>query len=94
MMQLFEKSPAHCRYNVLQGLDNEQIHSITRIRYIIHECLRDQAGSVVTVASPPPDNENCNKRGRGKEKVRRKQLGKRRRKDELEQCQEDSNSRG
>lgn len=77
----------------LQGLDNEQIHSITRIRYIVHECLRDQAGSVVTVASSPPETENCNKRGRGKEKVRRKGMGKRRRKDELEQCEEDSISR-
>ncbi|XP_021729680.1 protein MAIN-LIKE 2-like [Chenopodium quinoa] len=77
----------------LQGLDNEQIHSITRIRYIIHECLRDQAGSVVTVASPSPENENCNKRGRGKEKIRRKGMGKRRRKDELEQCEEDNTCR-
>ncbi|KNA25613.1 hypothetical protein SOVF_005040 [Spinacia oleracea] len=81
----------------LQGLDNEQIHSITRIRYVVHECLRDQAGSVVTVAaSPSPENENCNKRGsRGKEKVRRKGtgMGKRRRKDELEQCEEDIISR-
>ena len=77
----------------LQGLDNEQIHSITRIRYVVHECLRDQAGSVVMVASPPPENEDCSKRGRGKEKIRRKGMGKRRRKEELEQCLENSISR-
>ncbi|XP_057522716.1 protein MAIN-LIKE 2 isoform X2 [Amaranthus tricolor] len=77
----------------LQGLDNEQIHSITRIRYVVHECLRDQAGSVVMVASPPPENEDCSKRGRGKEKIRRKGMGKRRRKEELEQCRENSISR-
>lgn len=74
----------------LQGLDNEQIHSVTRIRYIVHECLRDQAGSIVTVASSPTENENYGKRGRGKEKVRRKGTGKRRRKDDVDQFQEDS----
>lgn len=78
----------------LQGLDNEQIHSITRIRYIVHECLRDQAGSVVTVASSPPEKENSSKRGRGKEVVRRKGTGKRRRKVEFEQSQEDMSKDG
>ncbi|GAB4824809.1 hypothetical protein Ancab_040321 [Ancistrocladus abbreviatus] len=72
----------------LQGLDNEQIQSVTRIRYIAHECLRDQAGSVVTVASTMTENEN-GKRGRGKEKVRRKGVVKRRRKDDMEPYQAD-----
>lgn len=77
----------------LQGLDNDQIQSVTRIRYVVHECLRDQAGSFVTVASPQPEDENCNKRGRGKEKVRRKGVGKRRRKDDLEFFQVETSGR-
>ncbi|GAB2274682.1 hypothetical protein Dimus_039094 [Dionaea muscipula] len=71
----------------LQGLDNEQIQSVTRIRYIIHECLRDQAGSFVTVVSGEDEN---GKRGRGKEKVRRRGVvAKRRRKDEVEHFHRD-----
>ncbi|KAL9272529.1 MAIN-LIKE 2-like protein [Drosera capensis] len=73
----------------LQGLDNEQIRSVTRISYIVHECLRDQAGSVVAVASVTSEDEN-GKRGRGKEKVRRKGMTKRRRKDEGEIFQGDN----
>ncbi|KAJ8429717.1 hypothetical protein Cgig2_013789 [Carnegiea gigantea] len=53
----------------------------------------DQAGSFVTVASPLPEDENCNKRGRGKEKVRRKGVGKRRRKDDLEFFQVETSGR-
>ncbi|GMH12641.1 hypothetical protein Nepgr_014482 [Nepenthes gracilis] len=68
----------------LQGLDIEQIQLVTRIRYIVHECLRDQAGSVVTVVSAASESEDV-KRGRGKEKVRRKGVSKRRRKDEINQ---------
>ena len=45
------------------------------------------------MASPPPEDENCNKRGRGKEKVRRKGMGKRRRKDDLEFFQVDTSGR-
>ncbi|KAH9625929.1 hypothetical protein KSS87_020449 [Heliosperma pusillum] len=74
----------------LQGLDNEQINSITRIRYAVHDCLRDQAGSIVTIASSPPETVRSKKRGRGKEKIRRKSTGKRRQKDEVELYHYDS----
>ncbi|KAL9247562.1 hypothetical protein vseg_020980 [Gypsophila vaccaria] len=75
----------------LEGLDNEQINSITRIRYAVHECLRNQAGSTVTIAASPPETNRSNKRGRGKEKIRRKGgTSKRRQKNELEQYQYDS----
>ncbi|KAL2534972.1 Aminotransferase-like [Abeliophyllum distichum] len=65
------------------GMDDQQIQSVTRIRYIAHECLRDHArSSTVVVADPQND---VGKRIRGKEKVRRREMGKRRRKDDPEQ---------
>lgn len=63
-----------------KGLDPQQIESISRIRYIAHECLRDQFGGLV-MASGSPQVE-LGKRVRGKERVRRKGgAGKRLRKD-------------
>ncbi|KAL2322575.1 hypothetical protein Fmac_026954 [Flemingia macrophylla] len=63
-----------------KGLDQQQIESISRIRYIAHECLRDQIGGPV-MASGNPQVE-LGKRVRGKERVRRKGgMGKRMRKD-------------
>ncbi|BAT88978.1 Protein MAIN-LIKE 2 [Vigna angularis] len=63
-----------------KGLDPQQIESISRIRYIAHECLRDQIGGPV-MASGSPQVE-LGKRVRGKERVRRKGgAGKRMRKD-------------
>lgn len=62
-----------------KGLDPEQVELISRIRYIAHECLRDQIGGPATV-SPTLQNE-LGKRIRGKERVRRKGAGKRLRKD-------------
>jgi len=63
-----------------KGLDPQQIESISRIRYIAHECLRDQIGGPV-MASGSPQVE-LGKRVRGKERVRRKGgVGKRMRKD-------------
>ncbi|KAL5164951.1 Protein MAIN-LIKE 2 [Glycine soja] len=63
-----------------KGLDPQQIESISRIRYIAHECLRDQFGGPV-MASGSTQVE-LGKRVRGKERVRRKGgTGKRLRKD-------------
>uniref|UniRef100_A0A5B6YQL3 Aminotransferase-like plant mobile domain-containing protein n=1 Tax=Davidia involucrata TaxID=16924 RepID=A0A5B6YQL3_DAVIN len=67
-----------------QGMDDQQIHSVTRIRYLAHECLRDQVGSS-TVVVTNSQNE-LGKSIRGKERVRRKGMGKRKRKDDLEHC--------
>lgn len=65
------------------GMDTEQIQSISRIRSIVHEGLRDHIEEIA-LASTTPENES-GKRGRGKEKVRRKNnMGKRKRKDDLE----------
>ncbi|KAK7287524.1 hypothetical protein RIF29_00805 [Crotalaria pallida] len=61
-----------------KGLDPQQIESISRIRYIAHECLRDQIGPVMVSSSPHVE---AGKRARGKERVRRKGAGKRLRKD-------------
>lgn len=64
-------------------MDTEQIQSISRIRSIVHEGLRDHIEEIA-LASTTPENES-GKRGRGKEKVRRKNnMGKRKRKDDLE----------
>ncbi|XP_057505714.1 protein MAIN-LIKE 2-like [Actinidia eriantha] len=63
------------------GMDDQQIYSVTRIRYIAHECLSDQVGSSITVNS---ENE-LGKRVRGKERVRRKGMGKRKRRDDPEE---------
>ena len=58
------------------------MYSVTRIRYIAHECLRDQVGSLtITVNS---ENE-LGKSVRGKERVRRKGMGKRKRRDDPEE---------
>lgn len=61
----------------MKDLDPEQFESISRIRCIAQECLRDQVGSPV-VASPPEAIE-LGKRSRGKERVRRKGSSKRKR---------------
>ncbi|KAI8005783.1 Protein MAIN-LIKE 2 [Camellia lanceoleosa] len=66
------------------GMDEQQLHSVTRIRYIVHECLRDQVGTS-TIAVANSENE-IGKRVRGKERVRRKGMGKRKRRDDSEQC--------
>ncbi|XP_057460288.1 protein MAIN-LIKE 2-like [Actinidia eriantha] len=64
------------------GMDDQQIYSVTRIRYIAHECLRDQVGSLtITVNS---ENE-LGKSVRGKQSVRRKGMGKRKRRDDPEE---------
>ncbi|XP_057954832.1 protein MAIN-LIKE 2-like [Malania oleifera] len=66
-----------------QGMDDQQIQSVTRIRYIVHECLRDQVGGSMLLSNSPQND--LRKRIRGKEKVRRKGMGKRKRKDDPEQ---------
>lgn len=65
------------------GMDDQQIHSVTRIRYIAHECLRDHGGSS-TLALENSENEVV-KKIRGKERVRRRGTSKRRRKDDPEE---------
>lgn len=60
-----------------KGLDAQQYESISRIRCIAQDCLRDEVGSQV-VLSVAPDTE-LGKRSRGKERVRRKNSGKRKR---------------
>ncbi|CAI9779530.1 unnamed protein product [Fraxinus pennsylvanica] len=64
-------------------MDDLQIQSVTRIRYVAHECLRDHARSS-TVFITDPQND-VGKRIREKERVRRREIGKRRRKDDPEQ---------
>ncbi|KAA8525502.1 hypothetical protein F0562_007357 [Nyssa sinensis] len=67
-----------------QGMDDQQIHCVSRIRYIAHECSRDQVGSSTIVVA---DSQNeLGRMVRSKEKVRRKGVGKRKRKNDLEQC--------
>eukprot|EP00261_Vitis_vinifera_P024582 XP_010656952.1 PREDICTED: serine/threonine-protein phosphatase 7 long form homolog isoform X4 [Vitis vinifera] len=68
-----------------QGMDSQQMESVTRIRYIVHECLRDQVGTSMLVSGIPQVEHR--KRIRGKERVRRKSIGKRKRKDDPVQCQ-------
>ncbi|KAM3746894.1 hypothetical protein ACB098_06G234900 [Castanea mollissima] len=63
-----------------KGLDPQQVDSISRIRFIAHECLRDQVGGPVIVSESPETE--LGKRVRGKERVRRKGSGKRFRKDD------------
>ncbi|XP_059663312.1 protein MAIN-LIKE 2-like [Cornus florida] len=65
------------------GMDDQQIHSVSRIRYIAHECLRDQVGSSIILVDTSQNE--LGKRVRGKERVRRKGMGKRKRKDDSEQ---------
>ncbi|WCJ37421.1 Aminotransferase-like plant mobile domain family protein [Euphorbia peplus] len=64
-----------------KGLDGQQFESITRIRFIAQDCLRDQSESPVS-PQPAPQIE-IGKRTRGKERVRRKGAMKRRRKDDV-----------
>ncbi|CAN1838251.1 Protein MAIN-LIKE 2 [Linum perenne] len=74
-----------------KGLDGQQFESISRIRYIAQDCLRDQSGSPATTAvSIDTPTVELGKRIRGKERVRRKGSGKRRRKDELVEYQDGS----
>lgn len=63
-----------------KGLDQQQIDLISRIRYIAHECLRDQVGGPIILSSIPQIE--LGKRIRGKERVRRKGTGKRVRKED------------
>lgn len=63
-----------------KGLDQQQIDLISRIRYIAHECLRDQVGGPIILSSTPQIE--LGKRVRGKERVRRKGTGKRGRKED------------
>ncbi|KAL0339745.1 UNVERIFIED_CONTAM: protein MAIN-LIKE 2 [Sesamum radiatum] len=65
------------------GMDDQQIQSVTRIRYIAHECLRDHTGSSTLVVADSQDE--VGKRIRGKERVRRRGTSKRRRKDDPEE---------
>ncbi|XP_047317676.1 protein MAIN-LIKE 2-like [Impatiens glandulifera] len=64
------------------GMDEEQIQSITRIRYIAQERLTDQVGAAASICLVKSENELGNKRIRGKERVRRKGIGKRKRKND------------
>lgn len=67
------------------GMDDQQIHAVTRIRYLAHECLRDQIGSMMMIADVTDSDQNeVDKKIRGKERIRRKGMGvvKRRRKDD------------
>lgn len=63
-----------------KGLDQQQIDLISRIRYIAHECLRDQVGGPIILSST--SQIELGKRVRGKERVRRKGTGKRARKED------------
>ncbi|XP_044492827.1 protein MAIN-LIKE 2-like [Mangifera indica] len=60
-----------------KGLDAQQYESISRIRCIAEECLRDQVESQAVVTATPVTE--LGKRSRGKERVRRKNSGKRKR---------------
>ncbi|KAL1548736.1 protein MAIN-LIKE 2-like isoform X1 [Salvia divinorum] len=64
------------------GMDDQQIQSVARIRYIAHECLRDHAG---TSTLPLNNSESEVVKIRGKERVRRRGTSKRRRKDDPEE---------
>ncbi|XP_011078958.1 protein MAIN-LIKE 2 [Sesamum indicum] len=65
------------------GMDDQQIQSITRIRFVAHECLRDHVGSSTLVVANSEDD--VGKSMRGKERVRRRGISKRRRKDDSEE---------
>nr|GEX22432.1 aminotransferase-like mobile domain-containing protein [Tanacetum cinerariifolium] len=65
------------------GMDDQQMHAVTRIRYLAHECLRNQIGTTLMIADGT-DSDQIEKKVRGKERVRRRGIGiKHRRKDEL-----------
>ncbi|CAM8957379.1 unnamed protein product [Rhodiola kirilowii] len=75
---------AHLADNIsTHGMDDHQIHTVTRIRYITHECLRDHVVGSSFIHETPQEDQLV-RSGRGKERVRRKGMGKRKRKDELE----------
>ena len=68
------------------GMDDQQMHAVTRIRYLAHECLRDQIGT--TLIADGTDSDQNEKKVSGKERIRKRGSGiKRRRKDELGQFQ-------
>ncbi|KAJ6941125.1 protein MAIN-LIKE 2-like [Populus alba x Populus x berolinensis] len=71
-----------------KGLDGQQFESISRIRFIAQDCLRDQIECPATPSVPPQIE--LGKRSRGKERIRRKGIGKRRRKGDLMEYQEAS----
>lgn len=64
-------------------MDDQQIQVVTRIRDTAHECLRDQVGSSLVIVANSPNE--VGKRGRGKERIRRKGMSKRKRREEVEQ---------
>lgn len=69
------------------GMDDQQMHAVTRIRYLAHECLRDQIGSMMIADVTDSEQNEVDKKIRGKERIRRKGMGmgmgvKRRRKDD------------
>ncbi|GMP51849.1 hypothetical protein CsSME_00017918 [Camellia sinensis var. sinensis] len=66
------------------GMDEQQIYSVTRIRDIVHECLRDEIENSIVVAANPQNE--LGKRVRGKERVRRKCTEKRKQRDDSEEC--------
>ncbi|XP_024959492.1 protein MAIN-LIKE 2 [Cynara cardunculus var. scolymus] len=73
------------------GMDDQQMHAVTRIRYLAHECLRDQIGNTMIADITDSDQNEVDKKIRGKERIRRKGMGiKRRRKDDSEQFQSTS----
>ncbi|KAI3701880.1 hypothetical protein L6452_27320 [Arctium lappa] len=73
------------------GMDDQQMHAVTRIRYLAHECLRDQIGNTMIADITDSDQNEVDKKIRGKERIRRKGMGiKRRRKDDPEQFQSTS----
>ncbi|KAK9073900.1 hypothetical protein SSX86_006494 [Deinandra increscens subsp. villosa] len=66
------------------GMDDQQMHSVTRIRFLAHECLRDQIGNMMIAEVTDSDQNEVEKKIRGKERIRRRSMGvKRRRKDDL-----------
>ncbi|KAJ6390264.1 hypothetical protein OIU77_024477 [Salix suchowensis] len=71
-----------------KGLDGQQFESISRIRFIAQDCLRDQIECPATPSAPPQIE--LGKRSRGKERIRRKGIGKRRRKGDQMEYQEAS----
>lgn len=71
-----------------QGMDTQQINAVARIRYLAHECLRDHGGSLIVEVANPQDD--IVKRIRGKERVRRKSVGKRKRKEHIQHSHVDT----
>nr|XP_043629502.1 protein MAIN-LIKE 2 isoform X2 [Erigeron canadensis] len=64
------------------GMDEHQVQAMTRIRHLAHNCLRDQIGSMIITDVTDSDQNEVERKFRGKERIRRKGMGgKRRRKD-------------